>query len=70
MGATGVYLVRFHVPGSLTVDVDGEQVPMDQFVKTHTPIQVTGLTHVPQGDELKVVGLIIAAGKKKANTTW
>jgi hypothetical protein len=68
----GVYLVRFNVPGSLTVDVDGNQVPMDQFVQRYNPIQVTSLTHVTHGgQELTVAALLIAEEKPEAGPlTW
>jgi hypothetical protein len=46
-------------------------VPMTQFLQTHSPIQVTDLTHVQHGgSELTVVGLMIAEERPSGGGTW
>jgi len=58
--AKRVYVV--HCPDGLTlkVAVGNEQVPMDQFLRKHIPIQVTSLTHFNPGQTIETIGLIIA----------
>ena len=45
----------------LTVSVEGKSVPMDEFVQTHTPVQVSGVTHLNPGTQVQnFIGLMIA----------
>lgn len=66
MERKGVYVVRYSTSApTLTVDVEGKQVPMEEFVKNHEPIQVTSLTEVDVHGPLTVVGLLIAKEARK-----
>ena len=57
----------------LTVTVEGRSVPMDEFLQTHNPIQVTGLTDLnPSTPARNYIGLMIAESteKEKAVGAW
>lgn len=63
MAKRGVYVV--YCTGDerdLTVTVEGKSVPMDEFIKTHNPIQVTGLTDLTPDAAVHrhFIGLMIA----------
>lgn len=61
MGSRKVYPVRCYNGGlSLTVMVDGNQVPMEEFIQTHIPIQVTSLFPFNSNEPLLTVALMIA----------
>lgn len=74
MGDSRVYLVRYARTAEapdLTVAVDGNSVPMAEFVQTHVPVQVTSLTEEPQRKGV-LVGLMIAEEKPapRSGGTW
>lgn len=54
---------------TLTVNVAGQQVPMDEFLQTHTPVQVTNLTQLNVPKTLDAVGLMIA-DESPTEATW
>jgi hypothetical protein len=41
MATKKVYVIICKTGMTLAVNVDGNQVPMEEFLQTHTPIQVT-----------------------------
>lgn len=68
-----VYVIHYHGGiSTLTVSVDGRSVPMDEFVQSHTPIQITSLTDLAPNTSVQVfIGLMIAeesGGSKPATS--
>jgi len=70
MGAKSVYLVHYIADGSrLAVTFGGRaDVPMEEFVQTHIPLQVSSLTNLNPDNARTVVGLMIAEEVAAPNT--
>jgi hypothetical protein len=63
----GVYAVFCNADEHrLAVSVGGRWVPMDEFVQTHTPVQLSGLTPQNPGAQARdFIGLMIADETEK-----
>jgi hypothetical protein len=68
-----VVLVQYHPgkPQNLTVIVDGQEVPIGQYLETHTAVQVSALTQAETSTTNVYLALMIATeDKKKGAQSW
>jgi hypothetical protein len=68
-----IVLVQYNPgkPQNLMVIVDGQEVPIDQFLGTHTAVQVSALTQAEAPSTNVYLALMIATeDKKKGAQSW
>lgn len=68
-----VVLVQYNPgkPQNLVVMADGQEVPIDQFLETHTAVQLSALTQAETPSANVYLALMLAtADKKKGAQSW